>query len=56
MEERLLRPGRIVLVEYEGRHYECEVIDVIKSGRHWFFVVAEINDYLTGHNLVEVIR
>lgn len=48
--------GSIVLVEYNGKHQECEVIKILKCGEHWFFIVAEINDYLTGYNLIEVIK
>jgi len=48
--------GSIVLVEYNGKHYESEVIKILKCGEHWFFIVSEIDDYLTGENLVDVIR
>ena len=52
----LLNIGSIVLVEYNGRHYECEVIRILLCSGHYFFIVAEIDDYLDGSNLVEVIR
>lgn len=48
--------GSIVLVEYKGKHYECEVVKILWCSGHWFFIVAEIDDYLTGDNLVEVIK
>lgn len=51
-----LHVGSIVLVEYNGNHYECEVVKIVKCGKHWFFIVGEIDDYLTGENLVDVIR
>lgn len=51
-----LHVGSIVLVEYNGNHYECEVVKIVKCGKHWVFIVGEIDDYLTGENLVDVIR
>jgi len=48
--------GKIVLIEYNGKHYEREIIRVILCNGHILFVVEGIDEVLSAENLIEVVR